>query len=343
MLNLKELYDIVQQNCHISDGLHAQDYGLCTYLLKMRELYRWEKGLPLTAPLPKQEIGEWLSQREQLWDELTDNSFHCLPIGNSCYDPFDATTINKILLPQSIVYSGGYGQFGKPSFFIGRLLTQTWREGLEILIAADEHARDLFAPPAMSQNKVIFIRQQSVRRTLWERIEDWNWKKPNNHIAKLLSIYNASKDMEMALDKMTADEIETMISHEMGEIQAGELLGEDWDNMLVAVAGTKAEIIARAVRDHLADCLVTLPQLLAQQQTSTLLLYFANLRGMRQALFPGLVEAYQYWLTHENDIKMLAKTVKQGQNDWLNTAQSLLACYTANPTDCATLIIDKMK
>ncbi len=54
MLDLQKLYESVQKNCHISDGLHAQDYGLCTYLLKMRELYRWEKGLPLTAQLPKE-------------------------------------------------------------------------------------------------------------------------------------------------------------------------------------------------------------------------------------------------------------------------------------------------
>ncbi|RKZ64499.1 MAG: hypothetical protein DRR08_00335 [Candidatus Parabeggiatoa sp. nov. 2] len=53
-------------------------------------------------------------------------------------------------MPQGIVYGGGIGQFWKPSFFIGRLYQQKWREGLEILMAADEYARDLSAPPAMT-------------------------------------------------------------------------------------------------------------------------------------------------------------------------------------------------
>ncbi|OQY56752.1 MAG: hypothetical protein DRR08_00425 [Candidatus Parabeggiatoa sp. nov. 2] len=343
MLDLQKLYESVQKNCHISDGLHAQDYGLCTYLLKMRELYRWEKGLPLTAQLPKEEVGNWLSAREQLWDELVDNSFECLPIDEECYDPFETAAINQALLPQGIVYGGGIGQFCKPSFFIGRLYQQKWREGLEILMVADEYARDLSAPPAMTLGTTIFIRRESVRRTLWERIEGWNWKKPENHFARLLSIYNAHQDIETALDKMTEDEIETVIHHEIGEVQAGRLLGNNWEKMLMAIAGSKAELIARAVRDHLADCLVTLPKLLERRQPAALLLYLANLTGMRHALFPALVEAYQPWLADENHLEALTETVKKGQTHWLNTAQTLLACYAENPADSATLIAKQME
>jgi hypothetical protein len=343
MINLQKLYQTVQQNCHISDGLHAQDYGLCTYLLKMRELYRWEKGLPLTATLPQEDIGEWLSEREQLWDNLTEQSFHCLPIDDNCYDPFDTTVINQTLLPQGIIYGGGYGQACKPTFFIGHLFQQISREGLEVLIADHEYARDLFAPPAMTQNATIFIRRESVRRTLWERIEGWNWKKTQNHFARLLSLYNAHQDMETALDGMMADEIEIMIHHEIGEVQAGQLLGDDWEQMLMVLSGTKAEWIARAVRDHLADCLVTLPRLIAQKQTTSLLLYLANLKGMRHALFPALVEAYQAWLKNENYLEALIKVIEDGQSDWLKIAQSLLACYHTDPNNSATLIIEKMK
>jgi len=340
----KKLYDIVQHNCHISDGLHAQNYGLCTYLLKMRELYRWEKGLPLSARLPKEDIGEWLSAREQLWDELADKkSYDCIPIDGECYDPFDTATINRVLLPQGMVYGGGYGQFCKPLFFIGRLLEQKWQEGVQVIITADEYARDLSAPPAMTLENTIFIRQESVRRNLWERIEGWNWKKPDNHFSRLLALYQAEDDIEAALDKMTVDETESVIQHELGEVQAGRLLGDDWEKMLVAIAGTKAELIARAVRDHLADCRVTLPRLLEPTQTARLLLYLANLKGMRQALFPALVEAYQQWLKDENHLEALTKTVKKGQSHWLNTAQSLLASYQENTADSATVIAEQLE
>ncbi len=325
--HLEKLYHIVQQNCHISDGLYARDYSLCTYLLKMRELYRWEKALPLTAKLPQKELGHWLNEREQLWENLTDDSFFCLPIGNDCYDPFDTVTINQALLPQHIVYGGGMGPFCKPSFFIGHLYQRERREDIEILIVAHEYARDLSAPPAMTLGTTIFIRRESIRRTLWERIEEWNWKKPNNYFARLLEIYQAHQDMEAALNRMTDDELDTMINHEMGEVQVGHLLGEEWEKMLISLSGTQAELIARAVRDHLADCLVTLPQLLEKAQPATLLFYLTNLRGIRRELFPALVQAYQHWLIDENNLEDLKKIVKKGQIHWLNTANALLTGY----------------
>ena len=58
MRNLPALTTVVQRNCDISDARHAGDYGLCTFLLKMREYYRWEHELPLTRNLPQDELGD---------------------------------------------------------------------------------------------------------------------------------------------------------------------------------------------------------------------------------------------------------------------------------------------
>ena len=38
------LVQAVQTNCDIADARHARDVSLCTYLLGMREFYRWECG-----------------------------------------------------------------------------------------------------------------------------------------------------------------------------------------------------------------------------------------------------------------------------------------------------------
>ena len=46
MRNFPQLAETVQRNCDISDARHAGEYGLCTFLLKMREYYRWENELP---------------------------------------------------------------------------------------------------------------------------------------------------------------------------------------------------------------------------------------------------------------------------------------------------------
>ena len=61
---MQALIEAVQHNCDIVDARHGSDYGICTYLLKMRELYRWECGLPLGARLEKDEVGDWLTARE---------------------------------------------------------------------------------------------------------------------------------------------------------------------------------------------------------------------------------------------------------------------------------------
>jgi len=63
MRNFPQLASVVQYNCDISDARHAGDYGLCSFLLKMREYYRWENEVPLTRALPKDELGEWLTTR----------------------------------------------------------------------------------------------------------------------------------------------------------------------------------------------------------------------------------------------------------------------------------------
>ena len=66
------LVEAVQTNCHIADARHAADLTLCTFLLQMREFYRWEKGLPLGAALVARGGGAWLARREALWADLED-------------------------------------------------------------------------------------------------------------------------------------------------------------------------------------------------------------------------------------------------------------------------------
>ncbi len=92
--SLRQFCCAVQRNCHISDARHGADYGLCTYLLKMREYYRWENGLGYGASLANESVGEWLTRREQLWDSLSDDDFTPLPFAGRLFDPFDVDRIN---------------------------------------------------------------------------------------------------------------------------------------------------------------------------------------------------------------------------------------------------------
>lgn len=324
MQSFPQLVDTVQRNCDISDARHAGDYGLCTFLLKMREYYRWENELPFTRGLPKAELGEWLATRERLWDGMQADEFGPLPLAGGALDPFDAETANRELLPQGYVYSAGYGRFGKPTFFLGSLLRTETRAGLTILVSSCEYARELTAPPAMLQGRTVYLRQESVRRFLWEKIEEWQWRKLENAMARTLESYDFVADPEAALGRMADSAMETMILHEIGEAMAGDRLGPAWHALARSVARTRAEPIARAVRDLLADCLSTLPGLLERADRAALHLYFATFDAPRSQLFPQALRAYEDFLRH-GDPGRLQRAVREGEARWVATAERLVA------------------
>lgn len=315
MRDLHRLVDTVQKNCHITDARHARDMTLCTYLLEMRQYYRWENEVPYSHNLPKDELGAWLSERETLWNELEADTFDKLPFTPEPLDPFDSEAANRMLLPQGYVYSAGYGRFRKPHFFLGNLLRAETREGFTVLVSGCEYARDLVAPPAVSQNGVIYLRRESVRRFLWEKFEEWQWRKSNDSLSRAFACYDFANDPDAALEQMTEIESEAMILHEIGEGMAGRIFGNAWGRMLAALPRRKYEILARSVRDHLADCLSTLPTLLDRKADCSLYFYFANLDGIRKELFPRLGLAYQQWL-ESNDSAELRQAVLEGRAHW---------------------------
>ncbi|MFH2211331.1 MAG: Sfum_1244 family protein [Pseudomonadota bacterium] len=332
--DLYSLSAIVQHNCHISDALHARNYTMCTYLLKMREYYRWEQRFPFNTSLPKKELGDWLSHRESLWEGLEAQEFEAISLKGHRLDPFETSAINQELLPHGLVYSGGYGGHAAPHFFLADLVRAERREGLPVLIAGREHARDMTAPPAMLLDGTLFVRRESMRRMLWEKIEEWRWKQKQDAMARAMACYDFDADFDRALERMTDNEVESAVLHELGEWRAEVSLGKDWPALLLSLSGTRGELVARAVRDHLADCLSTLPALLEQENKAGLHFYFANLKGMRRELFPELNAAYQDWI-EKDDLQALHATTQKGADRWLETARCLLQLHRDRPETCA--------
>jgi hypothetical protein len=317
----------VQCNCHISDARHAADFSLCIYLLKMREFYRWERGIGLTEALPREAVGAWLSERESLWDDLLEAAYAPLPVFRQRIDPFDDAAVNDHLRPHGLIYGGGLGAGGKPLFFLGTLQRAERRDGLDVIVVADEHARDLAAPPAMLRDGQITVRRESLRRVLWERIEAWQWRKRDPRLGSLLDDYGFNDDPDGALERMTEHEIETVILHELGEARAGAQLGPDWETMLGDLGRSRGEAYARAVRDHAADCLVTLPALIEHDDHAALQLYLAGLDGPRRTLFPALAAC------DADDAKGLSRVVATGAQHWPAVAGELLARWREGGDD----------
>jgi len=324
MRNFPRILNAVQRNCDLSDARHAGDYGLCSFLLKMREYYRWENDLPFASELPRGELGDWMAAREQLWERMEAREYAPLPLRDVRCDPFDAETVNRELLPSGYVYSAGYGLMGKPVFFLGTLLRAEERNGYAIRVSSCEYARELSAPPAMLRGRTIFVRLESVRRMLWEKTEEWRWRKQGNAVARALASYDFVPGSDAALQRMAESELESMILHELGEARAGELLGDAWGEMAISVSRSRSEAVARAVRDLLADCLSTIPGLLERANLPALHFYFASFDALRRQLFPQALDAYEHFLRSGAQDR-LWQAAHEGKERWLATARRLLA------------------
>lgn len=328
----------VRTNCHISDARHAADYTLCVYLLKMREYFRWENNIPLNSTLQHQAVTDWLTKREQHWDTLDYQSFEQIPVNGSSHDPFDVATINAGLNDLGYVYSSGYGRNMKPLFFLGELEKRIDFNDYTLMVSGREHARDLSAPPAMSQGRTIYVRRESLRRMLWEKVEEWRWNKPANAMQNALACYDFDDNPEAALDAMTETELHAVTLHEIGEVMAGKQLGEEWEQLLASLSHSKAELMVRSVRDHLADVLSTLPGLLQSANTASLHFYIANLANIRKALFPKLLAAYETWTVTGSTLE-LEDTVEAAVSHWQAMAARVLELYREQGRDCQQAVV----
>lgn len=313
----------VQSNCLLSDARYAQEQVLCNYLLAMREYYRWEHALALDAEPPRAEVLHWIAEREARWEALEAGAqWRPIPLRGGAIDPFEVARANAELVPAGLVYGAGTGRFGKPHFFLGRLARREIRDGVEILESGREYARDIDAHPAVLQGETVFLRREAFERWLWLRAEVWESRENAGAMGAALAAYGFDADRRSALARMAEGERETLILHELGEHAAGRLVGEAWERLMEQLADRRAEVAARAVRDLLADCLVTLPTLMEREATASLHFWFANFTGLRRMLFPRLAEARTACREGARS-KALEDAIAAGRDHWERVAREL--------------------
>jgi len=336
------LVNAVQTNCDIADARHARNVSLCTYLLGMREFYRWEHELPYGVSPPRDEVGRWIAEREARWEQIIDEDFVAVPVAGLAFDPFAAEQVNAALAGSGLVYGAGVGRFHKPHFFLGRLDRDDQRGEARLLVCGCEYARDVSAIPAASQGATVIVRREALRQWLWEKAEGWNVKQQDGALKAALLAYGFDVDPQAAIERMTDGEIETLVLHEEGEIAAGRLLGSGWSEKVAGFSGKRAELLARAVRDNLADCLVTLPGLLARGANDSLHFWFSTFDGMRRELFPRLVEDYASTGVGAGGTATLRLTAEAGRHHFtalgrrlLNMDETAIAALSHQPATIA--------
>lgn len=321
----------VQENCHISDARHAGLFSLCGLLLRLRDLFKWERGLyPWEEPEPA-DLMAWVDAREELWETLTEREFQSIELDGGVFDPFDAPAVNRILTPFKVIYGAGYAVGMKPSFFLGEL-EETRRIGeLQVHFVGRELARDVFISPVMRQGHAIFARRSAMLFILWDQLAEM---RPSARDALAYAMAQYGLDAQAVrlpprvlgpeLKPVARAELETWIHHEVGEFLEEGFLGDTWHEIVSSYCNTPIELYARVVKDLLADTHPDglLGHIVRHRVKSSLGFYVAGVRPFTRLLFPEITDAFKRFLPVE-DWTVIEKARFAGQENGKRWARTL--------------------
>jgi len=332
MIDLKTLISGVKKNCNISDARYWGFYSICGLLLRVRELYRNEKDIRPWEMIRKEEISEWLDERENLWKEFEDKDFEDVVIGERLFGPFEVEKINEALEKENLVYGAGYGIHMKPSFFLAALLSKKKVEGYDVYIGGHEYAKDLSDYPATLQNGTIFARIDTTRNLIWEKFEELRLKGPKGSLAFAFSKYDIkpgdelSEDMYGRMFQVASSEVEAYVYHEVGEATESKRLGSEWKDLLVDYSGSKVEVFARGVKDLLSDTSEKgmLRHIIETQKDGSLGFYILFLAGYRKLIFPEIVKFFEGFV-ESGDWRLIEDARKTGYEKAKVYAEKLLS------------------
>ncbi|MDT8445693.1 MAG: hypothetical protein RRB13_02195 [bacterium] len=323
---LPHLIRQVQANCDRADARSAQQFTLCTYLLKMREFYRWRQGLGFSATLQKRELNHWIVDHEELWEDLEEQEFEPISIQGKRFDPYDQEALGGLLAAEGFVYNGGLGAKSWPHFFLAELEREETIDGVACLVAGKELARGMVAPPAFKQGERIYLRRDTLRFWVHAKVEEWQFKKRDNPMARALLGFNLESALDESVENLTERILPWVLRHELGEVEMGRRLGPAWGEMLSDLGRSPTELVARTARDLAADSLCVLPQLIESGDNVALHWYFGNHQGMPTTLWPGLQAAYEEFKL-KGELQGLANEAASGAQRWPQLCQKILASH----------------
>jgi hypothetical protein len=300
-VDIQTLTREVLANCHISDATHAGLFSICGLALRMRDLYKWEKRLPPWKERAEEEILDWIGRREELWEQVAEHSYGRLTLGSQHLDPFDTTRINDALKPHGLFYGAGYGYSLKPTFFLGRIAHRKVRAGHRVCLLDLELARDLMTLPAMAQDGAVIVRTEAARMYLWDQIQYLNKSgKPFLRFALETAGVreNGTAALRRALPTLLATQTETYLYHEIGEMADTAFDRDAWRELIADHPHTPVELLARVVKDLLADTgpQGTLAYLVTARKPVGLALFAAFHDGLGRTLFPEFRKAFSAFI-----------------------------------------------
>jgi hypothetical protein len=294
-------------------------------------MYKWEKGLEPWVENESQEILEWIELKEEQWGELAEQDFSDLTILGSRYDPFDIRGINGVLNPHGYFYGAGYVHSLKPSFCLANLNEKREVDGYAVYILGRELARDLLTMPALTQDDSIVVRLESAKLFFWDLI--LFTKKSGQDALRFgleshgLKIHD-SKALHRNLARLSADEMDTFMYHELGELKETSFERTVWREIIATFPHTPIELLARTVKDILADTneYGTLRHIVDKRKAASLGFYVAFLDGLRKEIFPELPEVFKEFVL-TNRWEVIEQAISTGYRTAKEYAESMSSIY----------------
>ena len=303
----QQLIEQIQFNCDISDARDHGIYSMCSLVLKLRNLYKWERSLEPWHEPDSADLLEWIDARETYWEEIGEQDFKLLTInGQSCATD-DVETVNRANGNLPLYYGAGHGRSMKAIFFLAEVLDRLTVEGCPVVLLGREFAREMASPFAMVQEGQVVIRTEPLRYFLYDHIQELRASCRSSFRFFLSShglLDDGVLDQQILREKINAiavEERDLFIYHEIGELLEDSMSSATLGMMIGRFPGSVIEFVSRAVRDVLADTHPrgVLSHLVRKQNPSTLGLFVSFVDGLRQELFPELATAWKGFLEHK--------------------------------------------
>lgn len=295
----------IRRNCNISDARDSGIYSICSLVLKLRNLYKWEHEIDPWDEPESADLLDWIENKENHWQKLATAEYLPLPLNGKEISPWDTEAVNKLIHDSGQVYGAGYGRSMKAVFFLAEKLREETVEGCPVLILGRESATELASPFAiLQQSETIIIRRQPLRNFFWDHILDIQSSR-RRPLRYALDRYGLIPDGRMQpeqikknLDRVVDSEMPIFIHHEIGEMRQTTLDGITLKKIISAFPHSAIEFVCRSLKDILADIH---PQgmmsfIIKEKRESSLGFYVGFLDGMRKVLFPQLIPAFERFL-----------------------------------------------
>lgn len=295
-------------NCHRADAAVAGRFSMCGLLLRLRNLYKWETGLPPWREEAPELVLEWVDQREDLWEGLLDE-LEPLPLRLNGHeiDPLDVDAINQLIASEGLIYGAGLAGGMLPVFFLGRLQETRQLNGLTVHTLGAEMSPDLYFMPGLRQGDQVYLRPAPLAYVLWDKVAD-----PRASQARFVKFGLKEYGLERgellahpsweALETVLNGELQAVLWHEAGEAASGQEAGRVFKQAVSEHPFSEVEHFARGVKDLLADTAPggRLDAIIRERAAGPLGFYPAWLFGFPRLLFPEIDAAVMEFMDNRD-------------------------------------------